>query len=67
MPEPWQLAEPLAAAGVDQAWLDRVAALAGPATDAGAALGRRVARRRASLAAELQESTRAHDRRSSAP
>ncbi len=32
--EPWQLAEPLAAAGVDQEWLDRVAALAGPATDA---------------------------------
>ena len=34
MPEPWRLAEPLAAAGVDQDWLDRVAALAGPATDA---------------------------------
>lgn len=31
--EPWRLAEPLAAAGVDQAWLDRVAQLAGPATD----------------------------------
>ncbi len=30
--EPWRLAEPLAAAGVDRAWLDRVAALAGPAT-----------------------------------
>jgi len=32
--EPWRLAEPLAAAGVDRPWLDRVAALAGPATDA---------------------------------
>jgi signal transduction histidine kinase len=30
--EPWRLAEPLAAAGVDQAWLDRVAEVAGPAT-----------------------------------
>jgi signal transduction histidine kinase len=28
------VAEPLAAAGVDEAWLERVAALAGPATDA---------------------------------
>jgi signal transduction histidine kinase len=34
VPSPWLLAEPLAAAGVDQDWLDRVAALAGPATDA---------------------------------
>jgi signal transduction histidine kinase len=32
--EPWRLAEPLAAAGVDEAWIQRVAALAGPATDA---------------------------------
>ncbi len=32
--EAWRLAEPLAAAGVDQAWLDRVAELAGPATGA---------------------------------
>ena len=32
--EPWRLAEPLAAAGVDQPWLDRVGELAGPATDA---------------------------------
>jgi signal transduction histidine kinase len=32
--EPWRLAEPLAAAGVDQPWLDRVAELAGPATGA---------------------------------
>jgi signal transduction histidine kinase len=34
VPSPWLLAEPLAAAGVDQGWLDRVAELAGPATDA---------------------------------
>ncbi len=32
--EPWRLAEPLAAARVDQAWLERVAELAGPATSA---------------------------------
>jgi signal transduction histidine kinase len=32
--EPWRLAESLAVAGVDQEWLDRVAKLAGPATDA---------------------------------
>jgi signal transduction histidine kinase len=32
--EAWKLAEPLAAAGLDVAWIDRVAALAGPATDA---------------------------------
>jgi signal transduction histidine kinase len=54
--EPWRLAEPLAAAGVDQAWLERVAELVGPATDpalrwvaATLTAGR--------LAAELQEST----------
>jgi signal transduction histidine kinase len=55
--EAWQLAEPLAAAGVDQAWLDRVHEAAGPATGAaldwvGATLTAR------GLAAELQESTR---------
>jgi signal transduction histidine kinase len=56
VPEPWRLAEPLAAAGVDQDWLARVAALAGPATDAALrwvvatlTVGR--------LAAELEEST----------
>ncbi len=32
--EAWRLAEPLAAAGVDREWLERVAELAGPATDA---------------------------------
>jgi signal transduction histidine kinase len=54
--EPWRVAEPLAAAGVDEAWLERVATLAGPATDAAlrwvaASLTAR------GLAAELQEST----------
>ena len=34
VPEPWRLAEPLAAAGVDRDWLDRVAQHAGPATAA---------------------------------
>jgi signal transduction histidine kinase len=54
--EPWRLAEPLAAAGVDQGWLDRVAELAGPAT--GAALRWVAATLTAGrLAAELQEST----------
>jgi signal transduction histidine kinase len=54
--EPWRLAEPLAAAGVDQAWLDRVAELAGPAT--GAALRWVAATLTAGrLSAELCEST----------
>jgi signal transduction histidine kinase len=54
--EPWRLAEPLAAAGVDQAWLDRVAEVAGPAT--GTAL-RWVAATLAAgrLSSELCEST----------
>ena len=54
--EPWRLAEPLAAAGVDRQWLDRVAELAGPAT--GAALGWVAATLTAGrLAAEIQDST----------
>jgi signal transduction histidine kinase len=54
--EPWRLAEPLAVAGVDQAWLDEVAALAGPATDAAVEwVAATVAAGR--LAAELEEST----------
>ena len=54
--EPWRLAEPLAAAGVDEQWLDRVAELAGPAT--GAALRWVAASLTAGrLAAELREST----------
>jgi signal transduction histidine kinase len=57
VPEPWRLAEPLAAAGIDEDWLARVAASAGPATDA--ALGWVAATLTArSLAAELQEATR---------
>jgi signal transduction histidine kinase len=32
--EPWRLAEPLSAAGLDAAWLERVRELAGPATGA---------------------------------
>jgi signal transduction histidine kinase len=56
VPEPWRIAEPLAAAGVDEAWIDRVAAVAGPAT--GAALAWVAATLAArGLAAELQEST----------
>ena len=54
--EPWRLAEPLAAAGVDEEWLDRVSGIAGPATDA--ALQWVAATLTAhSLAAELREST----------
>lgn len=53
--EAWRLAEPLAAAGVDGDWLERVHALAGPAT--GAAVAWVAATLSAcSLAAELQES-----------
>jgi signal transduction histidine kinase len=56
VPEPWRLAEPLAVAGIDEDWLQRVAVLAGPATDA--ALGWVAATLTArSLAAELQEAT----------
>jgi signal transduction histidine kinase len=32
--EPWRLAEPLASAGADRQWLEQVARLSGPATDA---------------------------------
>jgi signal transduction histidine kinase len=54
--EPWRLTEPLAAAGVDTGWIDRVAEAAGPAT--GAALAWTAATLTAGgLAAELQEST----------
>jgi signal transduction histidine kinase len=54
--EPWRLAEPLAAAGLDETWLERVAEAAGPATDA--ALRWVAATLTAGrLAIELQEST----------
>jgi signal transduction histidine kinase len=57
VPDRWRIAEPLAAAGVDQRWLGRVAEAAGPATDA--ALCWVAATLTAQgLAAELQESTR---------
>ncbi len=54
--EPWRLAEPLAVGGVDRAWLEQVAELAGPATDAAL---RWVAATLAAgrLAIELEEST----------
>jgi signal transduction histidine kinase len=32
VPEPWRVAEPLAAAGIDAAWLERLATVAGPAS-----------------------------------
>ena len=56
--EPWRIAEPLCAAGVDEAWLAEIARAAGPrATDAAL---RYVAATLAArgLAAEIQESTR---------
>ena len=43
--EAWRLAEPLAVAGVDEAWLAEVAELAGPGDRRRAALGGRVADR----------------------
>jgi signal transduction histidine kinase len=57
VPEPWELAEPLAAAGVDGAWVDRVAELAGPATGAAVAWVAATLTARG-LAGELQESTK---------
>jgi signal transduction histidine kinase len=57
VPEAWRLAEPLAAAGVDRAWLDRVAALAGSATDAAVSWVAATLTARG-LAGELQESTK---------
>jgi signal transduction histidine kinase len=56
VPEAWRLAEPLAAAGLDAAWVDRVANRAGPATEAAL---RWVAATLAAhgLAIELREST----------
>jgi signal transduction histidine kinase len=55
--EAWTLAEDLAAAGVDEAWVRRVADLAGPALDAALRwVAASVSAR--GLVAELQESTR---------
>ena len=56
VPEPWRVAEPLAAAGVDAEWLERLHALAGPATDAAVAWVAATLTVRG-LAAELQDST----------
>lgn len=54
--EPWRLTEPLAAAGIDAAWLDRLAAAAGPG--ANAAVGWVAASLTArGLTAEIAEST----------
>jgi signal transduction histidine kinase len=57
VPEPWRLAEPLATAGVDRAWLDRVAELAGPATGAAVEWVASTLTARG-LVADLQESTK---------
>ncbi len=56
IPEPWRLTEPLAAAGVDAAWLDRLADVAGPASGAAVAwIAASLTARE--LAAEIAEST----------
>lgn len=55
--EAWKVAEPLAAAGVDEAWVQRVRALAGDATDAALAWVAASLTARG-LVEELQESTR---------
>ena len=56
VPKAWELTEPLAAAGIDRAWIDRVAAVAGPATDAAVEWVAATLTAR-SLALELQQST----------
>jgi signal transduction histidine kinase len=56
IPEPWRLTEPLAAAGIDAAWLDRLAAVAGPGSSAAVAwIAASLTAR--GLAAEIAEST----------
>jgi signal transduction histidine kinase len=57
VPEAWRLAEPLAKAGVDGGWIARVAALAGPATDAAVRWTAATLDAR-NLVGELGESTR---------
>jgi signal transduction histidine kinase len=54
--EPWRLTEPLAAAGIDEAWLQRLAEVAGPATGAAVAWVAASLTARG-LAAEIAEST----------
>jgi signal transduction histidine kinase len=54
--EPWRLAEPLAAAGIDAAWLDKLAEIAGSATSAAVAwIAASLSAR--GLASEIAEST----------
>jgi signal transduction histidine kinase len=54
--EPWRVAAPLAAAGIDEAWLDRVASIAGDGTSAAIAwIAASLTARE--LAAEISEST----------
>lgn len=57
MPEPWRLAEPLAAAGIDAAWLARLEAVAGPASSAAVSwIAASLTAR--SLTAQISESTK---------
>jgi signal transduction histidine kinase len=56
VPEPWRLAEPLAAAGIDAAWLERLAEIAGPGRQAAVAWVA-ASLTAGSLAAEIAEST----------
>jgi signal transduction histidine kinase len=56
VPEPWRLTEPLAAAGVDAAWLERLVAVAGPASGAAVAWVAASLTAR-ELAGEIAEST----------
>jgi signal transduction histidine kinase len=55
--EAWKLVEPLIGAGLDQDWVDRLAAVAGPATDAALAWVAATLTAQG-LADELQESTK---------
>jgi signal transduction histidine kinase len=57
IPEAWKLVEPLIAAGLDEDWVDRVAAIAGGATD-GALRWVAASLTAQGLAQELQESTK---------
>ncbi len=56
VPEPWRVAEPLAAAGIDAAWVERLAQTAGPAANAAIAwIATSLTAR--GLATEIAEST----------
>jgi signal transduction histidine kinase len=56
-PEPWRLTEPLAAAGIDAAWLARLADVAGPAASSAAVAWIAASLTARGLAAEIVEST----------